>query len=91
MSCILGGPRATIDPLEVTDASQLKKYKVGDLSATMPRGPCSDCSGTGTARAVLLKPSRPSGPGAYRQARAPPWDVPIKGNPVRGALLTRWD
>ena len=89
MSCILGGPRATPDPSEAMEASRLKKYEAGDLSATTPRGPRSGCSGTGTARAILLKPSRAAA-GAYRQARAPHWDVLIKGNPVRGAFPTRW-
>ena len=39
MSCILGGPRATTDPSEAMEASRLKKYEVGDLLATTPRGP----------------------------------------------------
>ena len=90
MSCILGGPRATPDPSEAMEASRLKKYEAGDLSATTPRGPRSGCSGTGTARAILLKPSRASRPGAYRQVRALLWGVLIKGNPVRGAFPTSW-
>ena len=90
MSCILGGLRATMDPLEATKASRLKKSGVGGLSATTSRGPCSGCSGTGTARAISLKPSRPSRLGAYRQTRALLWDVLIKGNPVRGPFPTRW-
>ena len=86
MSCILGGPRATPDPAGAMEASQLKKYEAGDLSATTPRGPRSGCCGTGTTLVVLDISELPMGPPASGQTGACIWQIPIKRSRPLGVL-----